>query len=1050
MPRLLTDPAELQSVLNRLLDRRRNEAFTVQQVEALAECAFRIALHPSTAVSRAAELLGLAKRADRANPKYPYHMARLYFRCGDFDQAGVWLERSRQLCPTSHRIWAHIGLLQREINDRHNDLNKGKSGYIPDAHKKRWKEIADLIRKGVDQFDPKLADYRSDFPETKAANQPLDLKQENQDVNGSPGEHVTRHSNAGICRWSRIQDLIAEDLLEGEAGVRMRDALREFLEVAASAADSRRGGRALFTALAIEWCVRGYSPEFVRRISPNGLVAPSPAAQVLDTFMTLTETPVEKLPSAVSAALSENEIPPLLAAALHRIYVLGSPPKVMRLVSDLREVRALLAYDKGVKEAPQDETTAFWLRVLEQDAKALDRQAFSPIDDFPPDDNSTGTLTPEAAITASRDHCKEVEAELQRARKWLDDRRVKPLEGIPDEDLIEANRIRLFVNGFKDLVAKATAQLASLRDSGQAASSGLAKEIEELEQMWQNLQVRPHILLLKRYPQKQFQPDATPTHIEGITAASPDSGTAPVTPSIVSSVEPQSQPKSQLSDQRALSDTTTSKTPTPREQLSDVAASLTERLRARFDSGIHSFAYYSPQQAAMAPLQALRMSVTARKAETLFRLGDRSAARKEWSLLLSEDAFDLRVLRNIAVCDTVEGDVQRYLSSWKKYMEMMYFQALASDDLTHLAGEREDFHRNFGNAYGLRMLFEDKPEDKSEPDRTDIEGFISSSNRVRLYMDHQLLAVFNHRLSYRTAPFILGVSRSAGPEDRDRARDKMVTWCRKVSAVIPSKLCDRVVASTVKRLDCACDRMKSARQMRDLRDDKAYLNESNSYLKFIAEIFSWKIRLHEMITRFPDFSLHPEYFEAIVSIYGADEIPIDTGQDLLEAVARNLKYDPEVISTLVGRASSQPLFQLLRFVFPPDGSPNDGRHAQRADTYQKLTGELAGHGLLTDQIRRVIDDPGNVPDLGLYPERIRNALQKQEPAATEDLAFMRSLNLRYPASAGIAYHHALLLLSSGNFEECKKALRAGVSGGFHESGREQCQDLLKQLQEHGH
>ena len=133
----------------------------------------------------------------------------------------------------------------------------------------------------------------------------------------------------------------------------------------------------------------------------------------------------------------------------------------------------------------------------------------------------------------------------------------------------------------------------------------------------------------------------------------------------------------------------------------------------------------------------------------------------------------------------------------------------------------------------------------------------------------------------------------------------MTVWCRTLSGILSTRVGNHVAECAVKRLDSACDRMKSARQMRDLRDDKAYLVESKAYLKFIADVFSWKIRLHEMITRFPDFSIHPEYFDSLVYLYGADEIPIDTGQDLLEAVARNLKYDPELNSASRGRSRLQ-------------------------------------------------------------------------------------------------------------------------------------------------
>lgn len=66
-------------------------------------------------------------------------------------------------------------------------------------------------------------------------------------------------------------------------------------------------------------------------------------------------------------------------------------------------------------------------------------------------------------------------------------------------------------------------------------------------------------------------------------------------------------------------------------------------------------------------------------------------------------------------------------------------------------------------------------------------------------------------------------------------------------------------------------------------------------------------------------------------------------------MARNLKHEPEVILSLISEMSSQPP-QFLQFLFPSDDLSNDGKDALRRNIYKNLTGELAGHCLLTEQM----------------------------------------------------------------------------------------------------
>ena len=140
--------------------------------------------------------------------------------------------------------------------------------------------------------------------------------------------------------------------------------------------------------------------------------------------------------------------------------------------------------------------------------------------------------------------------------------------------------------------------------------------------------------------------------------------------------------------------------PEGRSALQTELSAIGDKVSAYFQSARKSLAVYSKDARASLPISALERSVRAREAETLYRFGKREEARRVWSGLAAEDALDYRLLRNIAVCDSLGPDLRRPLRSWQAYAETLYFHAAAAGDTSRLASERAAFHRDFGAAYG--------------------------------------------------------------------------------------------------------------------------------------------------------------------------------------------------------------------------------------------------------------------------------------------------------------------------------------------------------------
>src|SRR6185295_4908979 len=103
------DPRRWSEVVRRLA--RRQGMLNAHERQALLEGWFRLAVHPDTRFPEAVKLLHTCVRYDGSNPRYAYHLARLFFVQNRLELAARCLEDACRLCPTSHRLWSHACLL---------------------------------------------------------------------------------------------------------------------------------------------------------------------------------------------------------------------------------------------------------------------------------------------------------------------------------------------------------------------------------------------------------------------------------------------------------------------------------------------------------------------------------------------------------------------------------------------------------------------------------------------------------------------------------------------------------------------------------------------------------------------------------------------------------------------------------------------------------------------------------------------------------------------------------------------------------------------------
>lgn len=309
----------LWRIANRLQARHeRGSGLRADELEALAEAWFRLAVAPSTPPDDALELLVKAHRLDPVNPKHPYHAGLVHLRHGRLDAALRWLSAAAESAPANHRVWAHLSIVHQNLHEQ----RLGDPDYA-DQERERADEIAASVREGRDDL----------------------------------GAAVEAFLRPGECRWSGIHDIGAELVLRHPPGARGRDAVAGELHRIASLASRRPGGAAAFTVLAVQWLVHGYPPATIRRLAwPGG---DGPAGRMLDLVCELFEMDEDAVPARLAECLARKELPDLLVALIHQRRVLWRPLRV----PDLGAFTAARTYTGG-DPAPHLDAMASALRAI--------------------------------------------------------------------------------------------------------------------------------------------------------------------------------------------------------------------------------------------------------------------------------------------------------------------------------------------------------------------------------------------------------------------------------------------------------------------------------------------------------------------------------------------------------------------------------------------------------------------------------------------------------------------------------------------------------------
>jgi hypothetical protein len=839
--RLLDDPAGLRGWIDRLAGRQPS-GLTDQELEALAEARFRLALHPGTSPGERLLLLQQAWGHDPRHPKYAYHLACAYLRHGRLDEATHWLGQVQEMCPASHRVWVHTSLLQRELHRRYRD----DEAYEPGALLRRATALLAAVEQGAERVEPDLLNLRP--PEVEAAT-------------AGAGQRAPAPATTGPCRWSGVHDLLAEELLETPPSAATRDRLYAHLAWAAREGADRTGGVAAFTILAVAWVAGGYPVAAVRRL--RGQLPPDTAGgalELLELVCELHELDHDQLASNLAAALRQGRIPPLLAALVHHRRLLAW--RRLRFPTIGPAYRAARVFAAGGPPSWPAEAEAASAQAAElaeklhNAAKALDVQAPAPVPDAPP-------VTKADRLAHARGLVEQAERRAAAARQAKPrlSRMAKRKQELDDAEREEAAQARAAVAEVEQSAIAAFDLLSAVREDGDAVQS--LEELEELEQLESRLRAAKQL-----GPVRKVLSNLGPTG-QAPTAAPPaPSGPGPTGRS-PTDARPVAAPAT--TDGFAL--------------LRDTLGTVDRRVGELFDDALASFDPYGPDLSRWPPLRALRAMVRARYAETRYRLGQHQQARQLWREMRREDPGRPAIARNIAVADAAGLDRSTHTASWRTYLETLYSRTILSGSLHTNAEARAQLHLAFAGASAPRSLVADLADEEGD-DEAVVAGFLTSRRRLRSFTRHSLLAFLADKLDLDTATLLLGVARTDDEQVRTEARQAMLDFITDAGSALPPRVRDGYVLLASARVKAAFADSDAAEQRTLAMEPTEELERHLQWLQSVCEL---KLRLAELVRSHLWVVTDLDTLAFADELTLLDRIPVNISPDLLSRVRPKLR-----------------------------------------------------------------------------------------------------------------------------------------------------------------
>ncbi len=1018
------DSTRLSERIKWLDARCRTEDKTATDIEALAEAHFRFALCPDTTPAETVRRLRRAIRLDSTNPKFPYHLARVLLSHGKLSVASKWIRRAADLCPTSHRIWTHVCLLQLELNFQY----YGDRKYEPDDLRRRASRIFEAVRNGEDAIDRELLTFKP--PESRAYREERMHRTDHHAPEESraavSAETVAEVPNdAGLkdsakllrttvnrmldprrCRWSGLYELEIESHLEAEANQASAHKMLPLLQQVAALATASPRRAASFAILAVQWLVCGYPVRTIRELcppDPDG--ASNPAAELLDLVCRIREAKDSDVLAMLAQAARTEMLPPYLIAALHRRYVLGRSLE-FKLYSSYRrmqrQLRALSQIPAGtaMPDALKREAGASVKRV-EHAIESLNVSSFKTLDS---DDifAVTEALSPEEA-------CRQLKRLTDTAER------------------LKTQSDRLFESAKADS-SWTGAQLRTAHDIipllTRKAGEGLSEldKIQEGLRALELLECRAEISTQIQQCQRVFREVAMTGRLsKALRRIEKDLNLTP--------------PLGEGDDEL--------------ERLESRARDITQRIHGRLAAAQEALTIYPQDVQVAPPIRRLRALIEQQAAEAQYRLGHLDVARRLWLEILRTDATHVSILRNLAVSDSCSMDTGRSSASWSRYAEALYYlDVVAGDPVLH-AKERVDLHRQIARAYGSTFLNSKRdPRWIDSIDERDVIAGFTNVARIRAYANHRLLEAFNAKLLFRSPVLSLGVGRTESADQFDAANQQLHAFAEACRSMFPPRTRDSFVKLCQDHFDRARDSCRKVDSL-TLQADPGYDGEKDRQKEWLGDVLDLRYRLSVIGSVCKTLVGSSALIGLIELAFRLEEIPLGLSRTLLDEVARTFApQNPDQFVANLNRTRESLVVNLAAYLFREDHDAADRK--QRDVQYLRLINRWIRNPAL-EKYLPFLDDP-----VQFYSEDIsfcvQNGARFASMSDTERKKFEHGMSElqrwcdHWPHITGPARRLGPLLAMAKKPTAAVAVLKNAEQNGFYSEGVAECRSFRKRIQ----
>ncbi|WUH98413.1 hypothetical protein OHR68_33685 [Spirillospora sp. NBC_00431] len=979
------DPAVLRRYAMGLWNRRASgKRLDPDVVHTLVEATFRLAVHPDTAPDEAFALLNRARHLDPANPKHVYHLGLLRLRHGRLAEAAEALRDAALLAPTSHRIWAHLAIVQRRLDEE----RVGAAGYAGEF-RRRAERISDAIRDGADDPDP---------------------GPEGPDPNPHLGVAAVRLDRGGECRWSGVRDLDVEERLLGTPSERTRDRLLAELTELAPLARRRPGGTAAFAVLGVQWLLRGYPAAALRRLA-EPLPATGPAFQLLCDVLDLYEMPVAQVPARLARHRRDGTLPDFLILLLHRALLLTRPLEFPDLAAH-QAARDLLA----APEEPDPAEAAQCAAALMAAVRQLDPMPVERVADAAPERaDGTGTEDLLLKLEAGTARFKEHDAALLELAKAL--RTSAKTAGTGDHARLSGDLAVLeeTAEALKSVVA---ARLADWDAVGRAERKDLPPE--EFQRRYQAVKTGLQNTRHGRTKKQLKQAKDALGKVSGDGTPEPTGEALGLREAVRSLLAaPAEAPEAREEP---------GEPPRPRPEPAGTGRDLVESALAIADAAMAEvFAQAHATLAGLPPGEApdlVRREVSGREAEAAYRLGRTAEARRVWSRMLAADPYDIDVLHNLAMAQTAAGDLPAAAEGWQACLSALYALDVATGDPRGHAAERAELHAVLAGAFGTAALAV-PPQDQEGPEAREVTAVLAAAAQVAAYERHLRLELLNRRVAGHGVRLRLGVSPDAPPEVLDAARERAIAGARTACAHLPGRiagpftlLCERVLA------DDAPPRA---------RPEGAAEAEEKTHTDLVERLLGEKRRLSGLLVKDRTWCLSVYSGDVIAGLARIDTLPLDAADDATVAIVQRTQSgaDPGTLIEELNRLADYACrVALTRVLDEAEGDDPlfPGRY--------KETGESWVRTSVPEEYLKVLDDPAVahprlVQKAVAVANRSRDALDPRSREVVERaVGTLAGWTARLRGASGPPVLQGELLSVLGRHDEAYRVLDAAAEAAF--------------------